>query len=169
MKLSISSKTYLKKLDGYGMNFDEDLKDMKSSQQKRMTNLHQDPVGSGNENGNCDSFKIILDNIDLHILTRDMTCDRQNRDIHWVNHSAVKNRVTIGDDAKEQTNILKLNNYQLLPSATDHDKLRKDFIHLVSCIIVKHIPCMQFLQEICPLHIPHKYSVEMSRKSEKVC
>lgn len=49
------------------------------------------------------TFKIVLDNIDLRIATRDMTCDRQNRDIHWVNHSAIKNRVTVGN--REQVEL----------------------------------------------------------------
>ena len=131
--------------------------------------INPPPLGSADANGSDGSFKIILDNIDLHILTRDMTCDRQNKGIHWVNHSTVKNRVTVEDNTKQQINISELDNCQLLPSATDHDKLRKDFIHVVSCVIVKHIPCLQFLQQVCPLHIPHKYSREMSNKSEKVC
>ena len=89
-------------------------------------------------------MKIILDNIDLHILTRDMTCDRQNKDTHWVNHSAVKNRVTVEDNTKQHIKVSELN-CQFLPSVNDHDKLRNNFIHVVSCVIVTHIPCLQFL------------------------
>ena len=114
------------------------------------------------------TFKIVLDNIDLRIETRDMTSDRQNRDIHWVNHSAIKNRVTLGNRKKAQVELSQLDNCQLLPTVADHEKLRRDFTYLVSRVLVEHLPCMQFLQSVCIKHIPHQYSNEMAQKSEKV-
>lgn len=145
MKLSVSNKSSLKKLDA--------LADRKDS------------TVEGTLNG---TFKIVLDNIDLRITTRDMTCDRQNKDIHWVNHNAVKNRVTPGNNKRVQLDLSLLDYCQLLPSAADHEKLRKDFTHLVSRVLVEHLPCMQFLQTVCLQHIPHQYSNEMAQKSEKV-
>ncbi|KAJ7393014.1 hypothetical protein OS493_008262 [Desmophyllum pertusum] len=125
----------------------------------------KDSTVEGTLNG---TFKIVLDNIDLRITTRDMTCDRQNKDIHWVNHNAVKNRVTPGNNKRVQLDLSLLDYCQLLPSAADHEKLRKDFTHLVSRVLVEHLPCMQFLQTVCLQHIPHQYSNEMAQKSEKV-
>lgn len=153
MKLVVSNKTALKKLDSYGVNFDALLKEMQAMEVKAISNpdiAKQSDV----------TFKIVLDNIDLRIATRDITYDRQNRDIHWVNHSAVKNHVTHGN--REQVELSQLDNCKLLPTAADHEKLRKDFTHLVSRILVENLPCMQFLQ------IPHQYSKEMAKKFEKV-
>ena len=163
MKLGISTKSYLKKLDNYALMFDDDLEKLKST---CMATAHA--AGTASENSSDGSFKIILNNIDLNISTRDMTSERQNRDIHWVNHSAVRNRVTSYDSSKRQTNISELDNCTILPSIYDHEKIRKDYIHLVNKVIVWHIPCLNFLQPVCPLHIPHKYTAEMSKKSEKV-
>ena len=62
----------------------------------------------------------------------------------------------------------QLDNCKLLPTAADHEKLRKEFTHLVSRILVENLPCMQFLQSVDVKHIPHQYSKEMAKKSEKV-
>ena len=86
------------------------------------------------------TFKIVLDNIDLRITTRDMTSDRQNKDIHWVNRSAIKNRVTLGSRMREQIELSQLDNCQLLSSAAEHEKLRRDFTYLVSRVLVEHLP-----------------------------
>lgn len=164
MKLSLSNKISLKRLDTYGLKFDAELKEMQAIQSKLMS----DPKESKVE-GSDGTFKIILDNMDLRITTRDMTSDRQNKDIHWVNHNAVKNRVTdLGSNKRVHVELSELDNSQLLPSAADHEKLRTDFTHLVSRVLVEHIPCMQFLQPVCLQHIPHQYSKEMAQKSEKV-
>lgn len=78
--------------------------------------------------------------------TRDMTSDRQNNNIRWVNRSAVKNRVTLGSRKTEQ--ISQLDNCQLLPTAADHGKQRRDFTYLVSCVLVEHLHCLEFLQSV---------------------
>ena len=155
MKLSVSSKTSLKKLDSYGLKFDEKLKELQEVQARVISNPEEFKLEHTDG-----TFKIVLDNIDLRIATRDMTSDRQNKDIHWVNHSAVKNRVTLGSRKREQTELSQLDNCQLLPTATDHEKLRRDFTYLVSRVLVEHLPCLEFLQSVCIKHIPHQFSNE---------
>ena len=81
IKFSTSNKTSLQKLDSYGLKFHKEIEEMKELQVSSRSN--QAP-------GNDGSFKVILDNIDLRIVTWDMTTDRQNKDIHWVNHTAIK-------------------------------------------------------------------------------
>ena len=103
MKLVVSNKTALKKLDSYEVNFDGPLKEMQAMQAKAISNPDIAKQSDGTR-----TFKIVLDNIDLRIATRDMTCDRQNRDIHWVNHSAIKNRVIVGN--REQVELSQLDN-----------------------------------------------------------
>ena len=75
MKLTVSNKTSLKKLDSYGVNFDAALKEMQDMQAKVISNPDKLQQSDG-------TFKIVLDNVGLRIATRDMTSDGQNRDIH---------------------------------------------------------------------------------------
>lgn len=39
------------------------------------------------------SFSIVLDNVDLRVLASDMTTGNQNKDYHWCNHNAYRDRV----------------------------------------------------------------------------
>ena len=39
-------------------------------------------------------FIIAFDNIDIHLERREITMSALNRDIHWVNHEMVQNRVS---------------------------------------------------------------------------
>ena len=71
MKLSVSSKTSLKKLDSYGLKFDEKRKELQDLQAKVIFNPEE--FKPEHTDG---TFKIVLDNIDLRITTRDMTSDR---------------------------------------------------------------------------------------------
>ena len=160
---STSSKTSLQKLESYGLKFDDKLKELQELQAKVISNPEEFKLEHIER-----TFKIMLDNIDLRITTRDMTPDRQNKDIHWVNHSAVKNHVTLGSRKREQIELSPLDNCQLLPAAADHEKLRRDFTYLGSRVLVEHLPCMEVLQSVCIKHIPHQFSKEMAKKTEKV-
>ena len=64
-----------------------------------------------------------------------------------------------------QVDLSQMDNCELLPTAADHEKLRKDFTHLVSHVLVEYLSCMQL---VCVKHIPHQYSHEIAQKSEKV-
>jgi len=176
MKLSLSTPSSLKKLDNYGLNFKEELEALKSPKSETQANSEA-PVPTTMVNNEPKekhqsyegSYKVVLDNIDLRILTRNMTADNQNKDIHWCNHSAIKNRVSSDNqNSMKQTELLDLDNSKILPGVTDHQNLRSDYIHLVSRILVEYLPCFNFLKSVCPLHIPHMYNKEMAQKSEKV-
>jgi chromosome segregation ATPase len=39
-------------------------------------------------------YAIAFDNVDIHVKRRDMTLQAQNKDIHWVNHIMLENRVS---------------------------------------------------------------------------
>lgn len=63
-------------------------------------------------------FKVPFDNFDIYQRVRDMTEDHQNKDIHWVNHNVVFNRLSgnhLPDD-KPISSIKDLDNARLLPS-----------------------------------------------------
>ena len=40
-------------------------------------------------------YAIAFDNVDIHVKRRDMTLQAQNKDIHWVNHIMLENRVCL--------------------------------------------------------------------------
>ena len=65
MKLSVSSKISLKKLDSYGHKFDEKLKELQDLQAKVISNPEEFKLEHTDG-----TFKIVLGNIDLRITTR---------------------------------------------------------------------------------------------------
>ncbi|KXJ08980.1 hypothetical protein AC249_AIPGENE17536 [Exaiptasia diaphana] len=172
MKLSLSAKSTLKRLDTYGLKFEEEVNKIKGktsvNQPSTTTDIHASASRSEEVPDCHNSYKIVLDNIDLKILARDMTSERQNKDIHWCNHMAVKNRVVDQQNNKIQTDLLELDNSKILPEARDSQLLKGDYIQLVARILVEHLPCFKFLEKVCPKHIPHHYSKEMAEKSEMI-
>ena len=73
-------------------------------------------------------FKVPFDNFDIYQSVRDMTEDHQNKDIHWVNHNFVFNRLSGNHlpDVKPISSIKDLDNARLLPSMSEHSCQRLD-------------------------------------------
>ena len=115
-------------------------------------------------------FTIAFDNIDLQISRKNMTMSKQNRDVHWVNHKMFINRVSGNDLPNDgpQCGLATVSNSSFLPSATDHQRQRFNYIVLVSRILVQHFEAFEPLKNVCIQHVPHKHSKEMSQKSTKV-
>ena len=63
-------------------------------------------------------------------------------------------------------NIMELPNSSFLPSPDDHAKFKKDFVTLVLCIVTKNCKYFRQLGSMIPSHVPHQYSIEMSRQSQ---
>lgn len=65
-------------------------------------------------------FVITFDNIDFHLSRRNMSMSEQNRDVHWVNHGMVENRVS-GNQllTTREKDILDIPNIQFLPNVED--------------------------------------------------
>ena len=115
-------------------------------------------------------FNVVVDNWDLRQEVRHMTSDHQNTDIHWVNHNIVENRVSgnhLPDD-KPVKDIMDVENKDLIPSIADHKELYNNFLTHIQRVLIKRIPSMQCLASNVPIHIRHKHSKEMSKKSKKV-
>ena len=74
-------------------------------------------------------FVITFDSIDFHLSRRNMSMSEQNRDVHWVNHSMVENRVSENHllTAREK-DILDIPNIQFLPSVEDQRQQRMNNI-----------------------------------------
>ena len=56
-----------------------------------------------------------------------------------------------------------------IPSRADHFHERENYIALVEHILVANIRYLRFLGGVVTYHISHKYSMEMSTKSNTVC
>lgn len=115
-------------------------------------------------------FTIAFDNIDVQISRRNMTMSKQNRDVHWVNHKMFINKVSGNDQPIDgpQCDLATVSNSSFLPSATDHQRQRFNYITLVSRILVQHFEAFEPLKNVCIQHIPHKHSKETSEKFTNV-
>ena len=55
-----------------------------------------------------------------------------------------------------------------LPTKEDCDMLKRDFIALISRVLVKYLPQLKEFADALPQHIPHEMSAVMSKKSDIV-
>lgn len=114
-------------------------------------------------------FVVAFDNIDIAMKRRNTTVADQNHDYHWVNHKMVVNRVGANDmPTKPLADILDVENIKFLPNFSDSERQRMDYIILTSRIICNYFDALEPIKDVCIHHIPHKYSKEMSGKSQKV-
>ena len=117
-------------------------------------------------------FKICGDNIDKSVHCRHMRIDKQTQSLHYFHSYAVRDRVDcsrLSDDPNTSPNTAEEVIATVLPSDKDDAIVHDDFAILVARILCKH---MSFFKEtyadVVDWHIPHKFSKEMSQKSEVV-
>ncbi|CAB4011105.1 Hypothetical predicted protein, partial [Paramuricea clavata] len=160
LRITCCNQTVLRKMDILGENHDELLKTAKQN----LEDTFQEENGSSVHPG----YTIPFDNVDVRIERRQMTKTSQNMDCHWVNHLYVENRIS-GSHLPTHCNksIDSLENIDLLVSAEDEKKQRFDFAILVSRFLVEYFEHFEFLKQVCVLHIQHRYSKEMAKKSVK--
>ena len=127
----------------------------------------QDEEKNLHENRPC-NFSIVLNNVDLKLLASDMTSSNQNKDLHWCNHNAYLDRVNpthLLDDGPV-ADLHDVPNSTFLPSMTDQNSLLSDFIVLIGRVLVENMPASELFKDVVPLHIRHKYSDELQKKTE---
>jgi len=118
---------------------------------------------------NHPGFVIPFDNIDLHLSRRNMSMSDQNRDVHWVNHGMVENRVSGNHlSTQREKEVLDIPNIQFLPGVEDQRRQRLNYVVLISRILVDYFDAFIVFKDVCIRHIPHKYSQQLSVKSSKV-
>ena len=112
----------------------------------------------------------VIDNFDMFQKVRDMSEDRQNKDIRWVNHNKIVNRVSANHLANDGPicDLDDVDNSKLIPCVSDNISQRREYITLVERIVVSSIPYLSFCTDIVSQHIPHKHSKESAIKSDKV-
>lgn len=193
MKITTSNQGTLDRMNTLGEEHDIELKQAQSRIVKESCEVENLKRGVGicDPNENCQSkenlantkdnislhkatchpgYSIVFDNIDLEIKRKDMTMANQNKNVHWVNHKVVINRISGNQLEWEgpKQEIVDVPNIKFLPSAHDYKQQRHNYIVLVSRILVSYFNCFQPLKEACIQHIQHKYMKEMAEKSEKV-
>lgn len=166
-----TSHTYLyKKLEEFGKDFNKKICDSVTQQGKCMANAAQEqphlPQNGPEDNGR----KLVFDNLDYTQEVHWMTEAHQNVDCHYVTALSPENRVSGNElsDVPPAEGIINMENGKCLPSTLDNTRQRENYIKLVERIMVNNIPCLGFLSDVCTTHIQHKYSHEMSQKTDKV-
>lgn len=151
------------------------MKDQLDESHNQVPKLHSQYIDSVNalrkqKNQSHPGFVVPFDNIDMHLNRRQMTMTEQNKDVHWVNHEMIENRVPgnhLPSD-RQSGDILEVPNAQFFPSADDQRKQRESYLILVSRILVDYFEAFSVFKDVCIRHIPHKYTKEMSTHSNKV-
>lgn len=115
-------------------------------------------------------FRIVGDNIDMNINARIQTKENTNHSLHWTHQFAVLDKVS--DPALESTvpqkSLKDLQFIELLPDAAVQNNFVWQWAVLVSRVITKYLPPFKAFRKNAIFHIPHKYSKEMTTKSETV-
>lgn len=114
-------------------------------------------------------FKLVFDNFDKTIKPRHMTQDRQSVSMHNVHAYGVKDRLNYSDLDSARDPAEEMNLYSILPNSDDYTKLKERFKVHISRIIVEYLQYFHDdFRDLVMEHIPHRFSREMSQKSEVV-
>ena len=115
-------------------------------------------------------MKLTLDNIDISQKTHDMTELHQNPDAHYCTLMSTKNRVSGNHlvNNKPICELSKLENGSFCPNKLEHVEQQKNYVELVSRMLVDALPCLEPLRNVVRQHIPHIYSKEMRSPTETV-
>ena len=163
MKLTCSNHRILSKLDMIGKDQDKRLHDVRAKIVTEQQEAEKIQMSDLNEKLlKCHpGFVVAFDNIDLHIARRNMTLAFQNRDVHWVNHTMVENRVSGNHLSSEgqKADLMEMPNILLFPSIGD----QRRHIILVSRHLVNHFRAFENLKDAGFRHIPVKYSKKISK------
>lgn len=110
------------------------------------------------------------DNIDLNISARIQTKEHCNRSLHWTHQFAVVDRASDPslETFKKQKSLKDLQYIELLPDPAVQENYIWQWAILVSRVVTKYLPPFKVFRKNVIFHIPHKYSTEMTTKSETV-
>ena len=102
----------------------------------------------------------------FYIPVRDMTQEHQNQSKHYVKMFAVQYRVNCEGlpDDKPIEDFSQIENHELLPTL-DNSSLRDDLFHIISLILVQHLPAFKVFDGVYAHEFVHQYSDVMKEKS----
>ena len=112
-------------------------------------------------------LRVNFDNLDFKILANQVLTSHCNADVHWINQYITFDRVPSAhlDDQKPLADLKELPLTEYILSQEEERQLRNNMIVLVARVLTKMIPCLAYIKDAVPKHIPHSYSKEMANKS----
>ena len=118
------------------------------------------------------TYKLVIDNLDVFLRPRTETSQHHNNSLHFVHMYAVRDRINVSNHSNVPRflGIESINLKDILPASSDLISLKKNVTTLLSRIVRKHMPYFRkhIEAKAIPQHIQHKYSKEMSQRSEVV-
>ena len=116
------------------------------------------------------TFKFIGDNLDKKVGVRDVRTDHKGSMVHMYSLLAARSRLPPLDLSRtgQVADVMSLPWQSFLPSQGDVDSVRNNLVVLVSRLLAQYFKCLSPLSKSVPKHIKHKYSQQMSTKSEVV-
>ena len=116
---------------------------------------------------NC---RLVGDNIDIMVQIRIQTKQHENRSIHWTQQYGILNRVNEPslNRSRPQQSLQEIQMIDLLPGKDVQHNLKTRWAALVARVVCKYLGKFTHLNRALIYHIQHKYSKEMTNKSETV-
>ena len=115
-------------------------------------------------------FKLVGDNIDKNVKPRDIRFSNQTTSLHYFHVYAVKDRISFKHLNSSPPLITSddIDFNVFFPAPADNEKLVANFQILMTRMLVHYLPGLQTLSAGTNHHILHKYSRNMSLKSNVV-
>ena len=115
-------------------------------------------------------FQIWGDNVDKKRKVRDVRSNHQGDMLHMYSILAGKSRTPEKSLARTGTvaSLKSLHSISFLPTREDILIVKNNLVILVSRILTQYIQGLSCLAKAIPQHITHRYSKEMSLKSEVI-
>ena len=121
---------------------------------------------------NLSTLKLVIDNLDIFVRPRTETSQRHADSLHFVHMYAVRDRINVSNfsDVSQVPDVSSVNVKDVLPSNQDLEALKDNITVLVCRTTCKYLTFFRkhIDSKAVPQHIIHKYSTEMSLKSEVV-
>ena len=133
-----------------------------------VSKLHTVPIQQWIKDGVV--FKFWGDNVDKQMHVRDLRSDHQGRMLHMFSVLVGRSR-TPAVELSHTGQLSKLSEVPtelFLPTIHDIQAVKGNLVVLVGRILTTYFPTLKFLKSAFPKHILHRYSEEMSQKSEVV-
>ena len=113
-------------------------------------------------------FKFIGNNLDKKVGVRDVRVDHKGDMVHMYSLLAARSRLPSSSRTGQVADMMSLPWESFLPSQGDVDRIQKNHVVLVSRLLAQYFKDLSPLSKSVPKHIEHKYSEQMSTKSDVV-
>ncbi|KAK7912487.1 hypothetical protein WMY93_012698 [Mugilogobius chulae] len=113
------------------------------------------------------TYSLIFDNLDFYIKSHHQSSLHTNRSLHWINHTAVQDRVQINhlSDIRPKCDVTQYNLTCSLPDQDTQNLIRREFVVLGTRMLTKYLEAFKELSKSVINHIPHQHSEELAEQS----